>query len=512
MHVMTRDEQRRAATASALWDGIVVGGGATGLGVAVQAAAQGYRVLLLEAGDWASGTSSRSTKLLHGGVRYLAQGHLGLVRDALRERQTVIRNAPGLAHPLHFVLPTYSVWDQCRYRLGLWAYEHLAGQSSLGASAWISAAEAAHHSPPLKPSGLKGLVTYWDGQFDDAGLAVALARTATRLGAVVLNYAPVQAVLTEPVRGAGTVHEGMQVRTQERVQGVRWRDALSGEEHVACAPCVINATGGWVDDLRKPDAPRSVTWSRGAHAVVRRDFWPHDHGMIIPRTRDGRVLFVLPWQGYVVLGTTDTPCAGMDTHPQASAQELSFILDEASRHLRRAPTRSDVTSVWAGVRSLIQSGGASSTPTQDIGREHAIWQDSHGLVNVAGGKWTTYRLMAEQVIQLCRQAKLLSPDKPWVSTQQLVLDCASPDAGSSVPGDSHEWLPGLSPAFVRWCVRHTGAWTVEDVLARRTRWLLLDARLAREVAPDVAGVLRDEGVNDPRLDDFMHRVRDYLPS
>ena len=492
---MNRETQRLAATARSSWDLIVVGGGATGLGVAVQASLLGYQVLLLEAGDWASGTSSRSTKLLHGGVRYLAQGHLGLVRDALHERQTVIQNAPALAHPLQFVLPTYSKWDQARYRLGLWAYERLAGDRSLGRSGWMKAALARQHSPRLAPAGLQGVVTYWDGQFDDAGLALALMRTATRQGAVALNYAPVQTLL---------MRDG-------RVQGVRWRDALSGEEHDACAPCVVNAAGGWVDDLRSPDSPRSVTWSRGAHAVVRAEFWPHAHGMIIPRTRDGRVLFVLPWQGHVVLGTTDTPVESMEAQPAASQQELEFILSEVSRYVQRPPTHADVTSVWAGVRSLVQVQAAASTPTRNLGREHAIWQDPTGLVCVAGGKWTTYRLMAEQVVHVCQQAALLRRDVTWASTQATALDVAQPGDWHSLPGSDRDILPGMSEAYVRWCVRESAACTVEDVLARRSRWLLLDARRAQAVAADVAQVMRDEGVDDPDWQSFMHRAADYLP-
>jgi glycerol-3-phosphate dehydrogenase len=492
---MTRDAQRLAATARSSWDLIVVGGGATGLGVAVQATLLGYQVLLLEAGDWASGTSSRSTKLLHGGVRYLAQGHLGLVRDALHERQTVIQNAPTLAHPLQFVLPAYRLWDSARYRLGLWAYERLAGSGSLGASGWMKAADAHSHSPHLKSSGLKGLVSYWDGQFDDAGLALALVRTATRLGAVAVNYAPVQTLLTRDAR----------------VQGVRWRDTLSGEEHEAHAPCVINATGGWVDALRGSDSPRSVTWSRGAHVVVGAEFWPHDHGMIIPRTRDGRVLFVLPWLGHVLLGTTDTPVDAMEAQPAPSSQELDFILTEASHYLERPPTLADVTSVWAGVRSLVQAHGGPSAPTHHIGREHAIWQDPNGLVCVTGGKWTTYRLMAEQVLQLCRQAQLLSPTTPWVSTQSVALDCTDPADWNALPGSAHDLLPGLSEGFVRWCVRHAAACTVEDVLARRSRWLLLDARRASAVADDVARIMREEGVVNPLQQEFEQRALDYLP-
>lgn len=511
---MTRDTQLRAAAQQSEWDLIVVGGGATGLGIAVQAAVQGYQVLLLEAGDWAGGTSSRSTKLLHGGVRYLAQGHLGLVRDALQERQTVIRNASSLAKPLQFVLPAYSVWDQWRYRLGLWAYEGLAGNASLGESAWLDASEVATHSPELRP-GLRGLVTYWDGQFDDAGLAVALMRTATRLGAVAINHAQVLSVLTKP-RGLAhqnLAHDRDQSAERENLRacGVRWRDQLSGDVHQAYAPCVINATGGWVDGLRAAGTARSVTWSRGAHIVVRREFWPHAHGMIIPRTRDGRVLFVLPWLDHVLIGTTDTPCDGMDVHPRASAQELDFILEEAGRYLQRAPTRDDVLSVWAGVRSLVQANASSQTSTRSIGREHAIWQDANGLVNVAGGKWTTYRLMAEQVMKFCCQHKLVNPNIPEVSTRHLALDCALPDAWANRPGASIELLPGVSEAFVRWCVQVTSAQTVEDVLARRSRWLLLDARRASQAAADVARVMQEEGVANPCLAKFLDRVREHLP-
>lgn len=491
----TRAARAQAASRDASWDLVVIGGGATGLGVAVQAAAQGYQTLLLEAADFAAGTSSRSTKLLHGGVRYLAQGHLGLVRDALHERETVIRNAPSLAHPLSFVLPTYRWRDGWMYRLGLRAYEWLAGSSSLGPTRWLNAELAKRHSPELESTGLCGLVTYWDGQFDDAGLALSLARTAERLGAVVLNHSPVQSVETRQGHG----HE------------VRWRDAQGGAEHVAQARCVVNAAGGWLDRLRSPHLPPSITLSRGTHVVVDRAFWPHEHGMIIPRTQDGRVLFVLPWQGHALLGTTDVPCDTVTMHPRADPQEVSFILQEADRYLVRSPQWSDITSMWSGLRSLMKPDGMSHTPTRNIGREHAIWKDPDGMVCVAGGKWTTYRLMAEQTVAFCRDAGLLAAETALISTRHLALDCPQPAMWDHLQGAGRVLAPGVTEAFVRWCVRVAQACTVEDVLARRSRLLLVDARGARQVAPEVADIMHLEGVEDPGLDRFMALTSEYLP-
>ena len=477
------------------WDAVIMGGGATGLGIALQAAVQGYRVLLLEAEDFASGTSSRSTKLLHGGVRYLAQGHLGLVRDALNERQTVIRNAPFLARSLTFALPSYCLRDSWKYRIGLRVYDWLSGATSLGQTGWVEAEQARKMLPELRSDGLKGLVTYCDGQFDDAGLAIALARTANRQGAMVLNHCAVKSVKLE----------------QGQVKGVQWVDTLDGSSHIAHSNCVINATGVWLDRLRASRMPRSVTVSRGTHVVVDRSFWPHDHGLIIPDTSDGRVLFVLPWQGYVLLGTTDIPCTEVTSNPRPDSAEIHFILHEVSRYLTRPPQVADVTSVWAGLRSLVTPMGAKTTLTRNIGREHAIWQDLDGQVCVAGGKWTTYRLMAEQVVTFCRQAGLLDASKPLTSTRHLALDCPLPSDWESGPISTHNLTSTISESYIRWCVRNTQACTVEDMLARRYRWLMLDARRAHAVAEDVAKIMHSEGLSDVRLDHFLAMTDEYLP-
>ncbi len=480
------------AGATQRWDVIIIGGGATGLGVALQAAAEGLRVLLLEAGDFASGTSSRSTKLLHGGVRYLAQGHLGLVRDALSERQTVIRNAPTLAHPLGFVLPTYGWHEAWKYRLGLHLYDLLSGDASLGKTGWVAARQAIPQWPQLKPDALRGLVTYWDAQFDDASLGLALAQTAHRRGALLLNHCAVQSV--EVSRG--------------RVVGVRWADRLEQESHLALADCVINAAGVWIDALRPSAVAPSVTLSRGSHLVVDRSFWPHDQGLIVPQTRDGRVMFVLPWLGRVMLGTTDVPCAAPTVAPRPEADEIDFILQEAARHLTRAPQVSDISSMWAGLRALVKPVSGSDTPTRQIGREHAIWQDSDGLVCVAGGKWTTYRLMAEQVLAFCRQAGHWPHAPGQVSTRTLSLEPGQPDRAVA---QERGWPMGLSPDFIRWHIRHTQACTVEDVLARRSRLLFVDARQAHDIAPEVARVMHEAGVSGVGLDAFLTLARQHWP-
>lgn len=477
------------------WDVVVIGGGATGLGIALQAAVQGLKVLLLEADDFASGTSSRSTKLLHGGVRYLAQGHLGLVRDALNERQTVIHNAPSLAHPLEFVLPTYRWQESWKYRIGLRIYDWLSGDSSLGKTGWTNAAQAVHQVPALNSNRLHGLVTYWDGQFDDAGLAVALARTAHRHGAVLLNYCPVDSIEIE----------------QGRVQGVRWKNAFDGTTQLARSSCVINAAGPWLDALRAPSSPRAVTLSRGTHLVVDRTFWPHEQGLIIPQTSDGRVLFVLPWQGHVVLGTTDVPCDVATTHPRPEPEEIEFILSEVARYLTRAPQRDDITSQWSGVRSLVLPASGTSTATRSIGREHAIWQDPDGLVCVAGGKWTTYRLMGEQVVTFCRQAGLMDTDMPLVSTRHVTLDCPQPSQWESGYGSTVAWGSDISEGFIRWNVRHTQACTVEDMLTRRSRLLMVDARHAQDLAPAVAEIMQDEGLSTVGLERFLAVASQHLP-
>ena len=502
------------------WDLVVVGGGATGLGVALDAAARGYSVLLLESHDFAGGTSSRSTKLLHGGVRYLAQGNLSLVREALHERSTVLRNAPHLASKLSFVMPSYAWWQTPFYGAGLKLYDLLAGRAGLGPTTFLSRAQALSALPNLRAAGLWGGVQYWDAQFDDARLALALARTAAREGALLLNYCAVTALR----------HEG------GRVAGLRCRDAISGQEYDVRAHCVVNATGVWVDALRQLDGTALgqpvrpvVSPSQGVHAVVDRSFLPGGHALLVPHTADGRVLFAVPWLGKLVLGTTDTPRGDLPREPRPRRAELDFILGEAGRYLARAPTPADVLSIWVGLRPLVRPDDGHDAATRRLSREHTVLLSPGGLVSVTGGKWTTYRAMAEEVLAHCLRAGLLPPGKaPARSAGLRLLGAGAGDAApiqcaaglslygseaglvAGLPGATRELAPGFTEAMVRHAARHEYALTVEDVLARRSRLLFLDAAQAMAVAPEVAAVLTQETGLPPRLDEFLARAQDCL--
>lgn len=488
------------------FDLAVVGGGATGCGLALDAAARGFSVVLLEADDFAKGTSSRATKLLHGGVRYLAQGDVGLVREALHERAAVLHNAPHVSHRLPFVMPGYRWWEGGFYGMGLKAYDLLAGARSLGATEFLSAARTRALLPNVRAEGLSGGVKYWDAQFDDARLALLLARSAAARGAVVLNHAPVTALL----------REGGQVR------GVAVRDALGGAVAQVAARCVVNATGIWVDALRDMDrdagAPHRapiVAPSQGVHLVVDRGFWPGDHALLVPKTRDGRVLFAVPWLGKTVLGTTDTPRDAVAHEPQALREEVEFILGESARYLARAPGRADVRSVWVGMRPLVRPSAEDGADTKALSREHTVLVGRSGLVTVTGGKWTTYRAMAEDVLARC-MARGLLPPRPAGVTDDLPLVGAAPgraitgppgehlygtevEALHALPGagrwlwrDSESGAPVLSEAMVRFAARHELAASVEDVLARRCRLLFLDAPAAAALADAVGAILAEE--------------------
>jgi glycerol-3-phosphate dehydrogenase len=503
------------------WDLAVVGGGATGLGVALDAAARGYSVVLLESHDFAGGTSSRSTKLLHGGVRYLAQGNVALVREALHERSTVLANAPHLASRLSFIMPSYAWWQTPFYGIGLKLYDLLAGRAGLGGTRFLSRAGALAALPRLQPEGLNGGVQYWDGQFDDARLALALARTAAREGALLLNYCPVTELLHE----------------NTRLVGLRCRDAMGGQSYEVRARCVVNATGVWVDGLRQMDGAGQgkavspvVAPSQGVHVVVDRSFLPGEHALLVPKTADGRVLFAVPWLGKLVLGTTDTPRSDLPREPRPLRAELDFILGEAAHYLARAPGPADVLSIWVGLRPLVRPAGDDSD-TGSLSREHTVLQAASGLVTVTGGKWTTYRAMAEDVLERCVRSGLL-PDRPAGVSDSLRLVGAPPPhapAGPGVsaspgthlygvdapalaelPGADEELAPGLTAAMVRFAAKNEYALTVEDVLARRSRLLFLDAALAAEVAPAVADILQWETGQDPALAAFLALAQDYL--
>ncbi len=495
-----------------VYDMAIVGGGATGLGLALDAAQRGLSVVLVDSHDFAQGTSSRSTKLLHGGVRYMAQGNIGLVREALHERTTVLHIAPGLAHPLAFVIPAIRWWERAFYGAGLTLYDWLAGGAGLGPTRILNAAQTLQLLPAARAAGLRGGVLYWDAQFDDARLAIALARTAAAHGALVVNYCAAKELAIEG----------------GKVAGLRCEDAFTGEVFNLQARCVVNATGVWVDHLRAqeqvacgvpalgkpPELPPLVAPSQGIHIVVDARFLGSDAALMVPKTSDGRVLFAVPWLGKVILGTTDTPRQQVEREPTALRDEVDFILREAAKFLAVAPTRADILSMWVGLRPLVRphnaNGGAPTGQTKKISREHTILVGPGGMVTVTGGKWTTYRAMAEDVLQVCVGHGLVPSLPPCRSAQTVLLD-GSAGAGSH-PGDdpNSAWPPGLSPARVRFAVRHEYACTVEDVLARRSRLLFLDAAAARKAAPLVAAAIQACAIADPRELEFAALADKYL--
>ena len=504
------------------YDVAIIGGGATGLGVALDAAARGFSVVLVESHDFAKGTSSRATKLVHGGVRYLAQGNISLVREALHERSTLLANAPHLAQPLAFVMPSYRFWEAPFYGVGLKMYDVLAGKAGLGATEFLNRDETLALLPNSKHAGpggqLKGGVKYWDGQFDDARLALALARTAAAKGALLVNYCA----------ATGLIHE------DGKVVGLHVQDGETGQSFDIKAKSVINATGVWVDQFRMEDGQATgrdvkamVAPSQGVHIVVDRSFLPGNHAMLIPKTADGRVLFAVPWLGKTILGTTDTPRHDVVREPLAFREEVDFILNESARYLTQAPTCADIKSIWVGLRPLVKPSDDEGDSTKGLSREHTVLVSKSGLVTVTGGKWTTYRAMAEDVLDSCFAAHLL-PGRPGGVTTDLKLVGAQQathaisDApgihlyGSeaaavlALPGAGKELGGGLTEAMVRYAAQFEYARTVEDVLARRSRLLFLDAALAKSLAPEVAAILAHETGVDPALGAFLGLCDQYL--
>jgi glycerol-3-phosphate dehydrogenase len=492
------------------WDMIIVGGGATGVGVSIDATARGYDVLLLEQSDFGKGTSSRSTKLAHGGVRYLEQGNIGLVMEALKERGLLLQNAPHLVRDLAFVVPNYDWWEAPFYGLGLKLYQLLAGKYGFGVSRILSREETLEHLPTLKTEGLRGGAVYYDGQFDDARLLIHMVVTAFEHGATLMNYVEVTG-LTKDAQGF--------------VDGVNARDVETGNEFRATAKVVVNATGAFTDLLRlkaEPTAESMIVPSQGIHLVFEASFLQGNSAIMVPHTSDGRVLFAIPWHGHTLVGTTDTPIAAATLEPVATEQEIDFILATAGQYLTKAPTRDDVLSVFAGVRPLVRAtkldGGMVSglVSTSALSRDHVIQIDRSGLVTVCGGKWTTYRHMAEDCVdQAATLAQL--PDRPCV-THHLNIhgfhgaakeEAAQEFSSLAVYGSDayeirklietdarlneplHAALPYLK-AEVIWAARHEMARTVEDALARRTRALFLNARAALAMAPAVADLMASE--------------------
>ena len=474
------------------WDVLVIGGGASGLGTAVEAASRGYRTLLIEAHDYAKGTSSRSTKLVHGGVRYLAQGNISLVREALHERGLLKKNAPHLVRDLGFLIAAYTWWSAPFYGIGLKMYDLLAGKLNLQNSRYISAAEALKRTPTLKKEGLKGGILYFDGQFDDSRLAITLLRTLEDHGGVALNHAPVTALHKN---AAG------------KIDGATICDEETGKEYVVRAKVVVNATGVFVDAVRRMDEPGAknmLSPSQGVHVVVDRHFLPGDTALMVPRTDDGRVLFAVPWHDHVVIGTTDTPVPEASLEPKALPEEVEFILKTAAQYMNPAPTRKDVRSVYVGLRPLVKA--AEGTDTKALSRDHIIRISDSGLITLTGGKWTTYRRMGEDTVN--RAAAQAGLPQRLTVTPALHLHGWTTDTLDQhwrVYGTDAAHIRGLegattllhpelpyTEAEVRWAARTEQARTVEDVLSRRLRALLLNARASSEAAPRVAAILAEE--------------------
>jgi glycerol-3-phosphate dehydrogenase len=479
------------------WDIVVIGGGATGVGCALDAATRGYDVLLLEQHDFGKGTSSRSTKLVHGGVRYLKQGNLSLVREALRERGILLRNAPHVVHKQTFVVPCYGLFQKLYYGLGLKIYDLMSGKSSFGRSRVLSRNETIGRLPTISNAGLAGGVLYYDGQFDDTRLLVDLARAAEHNGAALLNYARVTSIDKNENRLAG---------------GVTFEDMAKRETISVRARVIINASGVFCDAVRAmsmSDAKPILALSRGAHLVLDGEFLPGDDALMIPNTSDGRVLFCIPWLGRTLIGTTDTPVETAELEPRAVEDEIDFLLETAGEYLKRKPTRIDILSVFAGIRPLVRSGAAKNTAA--LSRGHVIETDDAGMLTITGGKWTTYRHMAEDAVD--QAARLGGLEARPALTATLAIN--GPALLETAMADRlHPTLPYGEAGVVR-AVRDEMALTVEDVLARRTRALLLDARAAIEIAPKVAEIMAAERGKDrlwieEQIADFTRTANNYL--
>ncbi|MDA1028874.1 MAG: glycerol-3-phosphate dehydrogenase/oxidase [Bacteroidetes bacterium] len=473
--IPSRDELLKKAVSTKRWDIIIIGGGATGLGVAVDAATRGYTTLLVEARDFGKGTSSKSTKLIHGGVRYLRQGNIKMVMKALRERGRLLNNAPHIVHPLRFVVPCYRWWHKPWYGIGLKLYDALARNLGIAPSKILNREETLSYVPGINPVGLRGGVEYWDGQFDDARLLVSLAQTAVLNQAIVLNYVEVVDL----------------VKTKGLVTGVRVRDVESGTTFELEAQSVINATGIETDFVRRMDnvaAAPMMQAAQGIHVVVDSSFLSTDTAIMIPDTDDGRVLFGVPWHGKLLVGTTDTPREEISKEPEPLEVEIDYLISHIARYLSKPFTRKDVLSVFAGLRPLVR---ANKAETKSISRDHTLEVSASGLVTITGGKWTTYRQMAEDAINRAERA-LGRPRRPSITRTLALSDRTSSDATSgSGSKQIHPDLP-YTEDDVRRAVTDEWARSVEDVLARRTRSLFLNAAVAMEVAPKVANLMANE--------------------
>lgn len=495
------------------YDLLIIGGGASGVGIALESAARGYKTLLLEQADFTKSTSGKSTKLVHGGVRYLAQGHLHLVREACVERGRLLKNAPHIVKNQEFIIPAYSKYDELLYTLGLKFYDLISGTYSLGRSSRISSRKVLNRIPGLKSNSIKAGISYHDGQFDDSRLAISVLQTAIRLGAHAVNYMRVSRLTKNP--------HGM-------VDGVEAEDVESGKTYHVKASALVNATGVFADDILQMDQPgtkKMLRPSQGIHIVLDKSFLPGSAALMIPKTDDGRVLFAVPWNNKVILGTTDTPIEKPSLEPVALDEEIDFILNTAARYLSKTPDRKDVLSIFSGLRPLAASND-DGAKTKEISRSHKILVSKSGLFTMIGGKWTTFRKMAEDMLNKVEKTKGWKRSKPL--TRQLrihgYIEKVNYDDPLHYYGSDKENLESISvkqpeysgmlskklPVYksqVVWAVREEMAQTLEDVLSRRTRCLLLDAREAVRIAPEVAEIMakemgKDENWIKRQLSDF----------
>lgn len=519
-HIADRNKYLAAlSTTGKMWDIIVIGGGATGLGIALDAVARGYSCLLVEQADFAKGTSSRSTKLVHGGVRYLAQGDVRMVREASIERGLLHRNAPHLVRDQTFIVPVYNLWDRLKYTIGLKLYDRIAGKLRLGPSVFISKKETIKKLPGLQTKGLKGGVLYHDGQFDDSRLAINLVQSIWENGADAINYIKVTGLLKA---------------ANGNINGVRCVDTETNEPYQFIAKTVVNATGVFVDDILQMDKPgsdKTICVSQGVHIVLDKSFYPSSDALMIPETSDGRVLFAVPWHDKVVVGTTDTPVEEASLEPKALEKEIDFILETAGSYLIKKPQRSDVLSVFAGLRPLA-APKKGEQKTKEISRSHKIIVSDSKLFTILGGKWTTYRKMGEDLVNRIENEMGWPHKQP--ATASLHIHGYAQNAnwsdpfyfyGSDAPliqqqmnGTANQWLSEelkIHRTQITWAVEHEMARTVEDFLSRRTRALLLNARESRRIAPEVASIMakalgKDEQWKEQQLKDFYQMSEQYV--
>jgi len=514
---LVNDLQRQQAAG---WDIIVIGGGATGLGIALDAVTRGYKTLLLEQSDFSKGTSSRSTKLVHGGVRYLAQGDILLVTEALHERGRMLANAPHLTADQEFVIPVYTLWNVMLYTVGLKFYDLLAGRLSMGKSYFISREKTLNRLPLIKPDGLKGGVVYHDGQFDDARMNIALAQACVDEGGIALSYFRVNGLLKNE---------------SGKITGVRAQDVESGDEYELHARLVINATGVFADEILRMDDSGSrptIRPSQGVHIVLSNAFLQSDSAIMIPKTDDGRVLFAIPWYGKVVVGTTDTPLDTISLEPEALEEEITFILGTAGKYLTKPPLREDALCIFAGLRPLAADPDNPQS-TKEVSRRHKITLSPSGLLSIIGGKWTSYRRMAEDTINRGIKTGVLEKRKCITRNFRFYqgLSADTPER-LKIYGDrayeirkiiheKPEFGEILNPAFpytkaeIIWICRNEMPRTLEDILSRRTRALLLDVRASLAMAPEVVSLMADELGYDKKwqeeqLDAYNQLITRYI--